>query len=86
MLKTAAPGAAPEAKEALRQGKLPREARLRLVSGEREYAWHFKGDTLGLANLSILSRSDTPAEINNLIQTGITRWSRLAKEKNIKVD
>jgi tripartite-type tricarboxylate transporter receptor subunit TctC len=39
-----------------------------------------------LANLSILSRSDTPAEINNLIQTGITRWSRLAKEKNIKVD
>ncbi|WP_437754804.1 hypothetical protein [Sorangium sp. So ce1389] len=57
VLKTAAPGAAPEAKEALRQGKLPREARLRLVSGEREYAWLFKGDTLGLANLSI------PAEL-----------------------
>ncbi len=39
-----------------------------------------------LANLSIVTRSDTPDEIVRLIDTGIARWSRLAKEKNIKVD
>jgi tripartite-type tricarboxylate transporter receptor subunit TctC len=39
-----------------------------------------------LSSLSIASRSDTPAEIKELIETGIVRWSKLAKEKNIKVD
>jgi hypothetical protein len=55
LLKTAIPGVAPEAREALRQGKLPREARLRLTSGEREYAWLFKADTLALSGLTIPS-------------------------------
>ena len=55
LLKTAVPGVAPEAREALRQGKLPREARLRLTSGEREYAWLFKADTLALHGLTIPS-------------------------------
>jgi tripartite-type tricarboxylate transporter receptor subunit TctC len=39
-----------------------------------------------LANLSIFQRSDSPAQISELIETGIARWSRLAKEKSIKVD
>jgi hypothetical protein len=55
LLKTAIPGVAPEAREALRQGKLPREGRLRLTSGEREYAWLFKADTLALSGLTIPS-------------------------------
>lgn len=57
VLKSAAPGAAPEAREALRQGKLPREARIRMITEDREYAWTFKADTLGLAALAL------PAEL-----------------------
>ena len=57
VLKSAAPGAAPEAREALRQGKLPREARIRMITEEREYAWTFKADTLGLSALAL------PAEL-----------------------
>ena len=55
---TAVPGVAPEAREALRQGKLPREARLRLTRGEHEYAWLFKTDTLSISTLAI------PAELD----------------------
>jgi hypothetical protein len=57
-ISTATPAAAPEAREALLQGKLPREARLRLVRGEHEYAWMFKADTLGISTLAI------PAELD----------------------
>ena len=57
VLKSGAPGAAPEAREALRQGKLPREARIRMITEEREYAWTFKADTLGLAGVTL------PAEL-----------------------
>jgi tripartite-type tricarboxylate transporter receptor subunit TctC len=39
-----------------------------------------------LSSLSIAERSDTPAEIRQMIDAGIVRWSKLAKEKNIKVD
>lgn len=39
-----------------------------------------------LSNLSIAERSDTPAQIRQLIASGIARWSKLAKEKNIKAD
>jgi tripartite-type tricarboxylate transporter receptor subunit TctC len=39
-----------------------------------------------LSSLSITSRSDTPGEIRQLIDEGIVRWRKLAKEKNIKVD
>lgn len=58
-LKSAAPAASPEAKEALRQGKLPREARLRMTSAGLEFAWVLKGDTLALASVSL------PAELKN---------------------
>lgn len=57
VLKSAAPGAAPESREALRQGKLPREARIRMITEEREFAWLFKADTLGLASVAL------PAEL-----------------------
>ncbi len=57
VLKSPAPGAAPEAREALRQGKLPREARIRMITEEREFAWLFKADTLGLAGVAL------PAEL-----------------------
>lgn len=59
LLKSAAPAASPEAKEALRQGKLPREARLRLTNGEREFAFMLKGDTLSLSSVAI------PAELKD---------------------
>jgi hypothetical protein len=57
VLKCGAPGGAPEAREALRQGKLPREARIRMISEDREFAWLFKADTLGLASVAL------PAEL-----------------------
>lgn len=59
LLKSNTPGALPEAREALRQGKLPREARMRLTMGEREYAWLWKADTLSLSTLSV------PAELDS---------------------
>jgi len=59
VLKSASPAASPEAKEALRQGKLPRDARLRMITGEREFAWMLRGDTLALASVSI------PVELKN---------------------
>lgn len=59
VLKSASPATSPEAKEALRQGKLPREAKLRLTNGEHEFAWVFRGDTLSLASVAI------PAELKD---------------------
>ena len=58
LLKAATPASLPEAREALRQGKLPREARLRLTQGEHEYAWLFKADTLAISTLAV------PAELD----------------------
>jgi hypothetical protein len=54
-LKGAAPSAAPEAREALRQGKLPTQARVRFSRGELEYAFLFNADTLGLSAVKIPS-------------------------------
>ncbi|MCC6551758.1 MAG: hypothetical protein IT372_01895, partial [Polyangiaceae bacterium] len=55
-LKGAAPSAAPEAHEALRQGKLPTHARVRVRRGELEYAFLFNADTLGLSGVNIPSQ------------------------------
>lgn len=67
LLKTATPGSAPEAREALRQGKLPREARVRLTSGEHEYGFLFKADALSIGTLSIPAeldiKKDEPQEV-----------------------
>lgn len=59
VLKSAAPADGPEAKEALRQGKLPREARLRMTTGEHEFAWVLRADTLSLGSVTI------PAELES---------------------
>ena len=52
-LKGAAPSADPEAHQALRQGKLPSQARLRVTAGELEYAFAFNADTLGVSSVKI---------------------------------
>ena len=52
-LKGVAPSGDPEAHQALRQGKLPVQARLRLSAGELEYAFTFNADTLGMAAVKI---------------------------------
>ncbi|HVK68564.1 MAG TPA: hypothetical protein VM694_29095 [Polyangium sp.] len=65
-LKGAIPASSPEAKEALRQGKLPKEAKMRLVHGEREYAWTLKADSLALSGLKLptqLKKNDEKHEV-----------------------
>lgn len=65
-LKGAIPASSPEAKEALRQGKLPREAKMRLVRGDREFVWTLKADTLGLSGLKLptqLKKDDEKHEV-----------------------
>ncbi|HEU4406763.1 MAG TPA: hypothetical protein VFS43_15965 [Polyangiaceae bacterium] len=52
-LKGVNPSATSEAREALRQGKLPTVARARLRKGERDFAFVFNADTLGLASLKL---------------------------------
>lgn len=43
----------PEAKQALRQGKLPREARLHAMLDENEYTWAMKADALAIGGLKV---------------------------------
>lgn len=65
-LKGAIPASSPEAKEALRQGKLPKEAKMRAVRGEREFVWTLKADTLGLSGLKLptqLKKTDEKHEV-----------------------
>jgi hypothetical protein len=52
-VKGSTPGLAPEAKQALRQGKLPTDTRLRMVLGELELSWRMKADELSVASLKI---------------------------------
>jgi hypothetical protein len=54
-LKGATPSAAPEAREALRQGKLPTQARLRLSRGELEFGFVWSAAALSLAAVKIPS-------------------------------
>lgn len=56
-VKSSTPGSTPEAKQALRQGKLPTETRLHLVLGALEYTWKIKADDLAVATLKV------PAEL-----------------------
>lgn len=52
-LKSAMPSASPEAKEALRQGKLPVKAKLRVNRGTQSWGFILDADTLGLASVRI---------------------------------
>jgi hypothetical protein len=54
-LKGSAPSAAPEAHEALRQGKLPTQARVRISRGELEYAFLFTADKFALSAVKLPS-------------------------------
>jgi hypothetical protein len=54
-LKGTAPSADPEAKQALRQGKLPAQARLRVTAGELAYTFTFLADALAIAAVKIPS-------------------------------
>jgi len=53
LVKCAAPAQAAESKEALRRGKLPKEARIRLHRGGMEHAFTLKADTLALTGVSL---------------------------------
>lgn len=52
-LKGAAPSTSPEAREALRQGKLPTSARLGLRRGELTFGFSFKSDDLSLGAVKL---------------------------------
>ncbi|MEI8258273.1 MAG: hypothetical protein WCJ30_21560, partial [Deltaproteobacteria bacterium] len=52
-LKGAIPSSQPEAAEALRQGKLPTQARLRVIKDGLEYALGFTADGLTLSSVRI---------------------------------
>ncbi len=57
-IKSAMPAATPEAKQALRQGKLPKQARIRAILGDHEMSWVMKADELAIGALKI------PTELN----------------------
>lgn len=64
-IKSAMPAATPEAKQALRQGKLPKQARMRAVIEEHEFSWVLKADALAIGSLKIpaeLKAKDEPYE------------------------
>ncbi len=52
-LKSAIPSASPEAKEALRQGKLPVKAKVRVNRGTQSWGFLLDADTLGIASVQI---------------------------------
>ncbi|AKT43716.1 hypothetical protein [Chondromyces crocatus] len=52
-LKGAIPSAAPEAREALRQGKLPTQARMRIERGELTFTFVLQSDSLALSGVRI---------------------------------
>lgn len=66
LLKSATPSSSPEAKQALRQGKLPREARLRIVLGDREYGCLYKADTLALSSVALPTELGKKDEVHEV--------------------
>lgn len=52
-LKASTPSLTPEAKEALRQGKLPTKAKIRVDRGEQSWSFLFDADTLSMSGVSI---------------------------------
>lgn len=57
-VKSPIPGATPEAKQALRQGKLPTATRMRAVLGGAEFSWSFKADELAVGGLKVPATLD----------------------------
>lgn len=61
VLKGASPTFTPEAREALRQGKLPTQAKLRIVYDEKEFQFTLKASELKLSGIklpALMTRSD----------------------------
>lgn len=56
-VKSGMPAATPEAKQALRQGKLPKQARLHAIVDDHEFTWALKADELAIGALKV------PAEL-----------------------
>lgn len=52
-IKCPMPAAAPEAKQALQQGKLPKQARVHAILDEHEFAWVMKAEELAIGSLKI---------------------------------
>lgn len=52
-IKSPAAAAAPEAKQALQQGKLPQQARLHAIVGDHEFTWVMKAEELAIGALKI---------------------------------
>lgn len=58
-VKSGMPAATPEAKQALRQGKLPKQARLHAIVDDHEFTWAMKADDLAVGALKV------PAELKS---------------------
>ena len=52
-LKAGAPSATPEAKEALRQGKLPTKAKMRISRGPQSWSFVFDADSLSVSGVKV---------------------------------
>ncbi len=52
-LKSETPSASPEAKEALRQGKLPTKAKVRIARGPQTWTFALSADTLSISGVKI---------------------------------
>lgn len=52
-LKAGAPSTTPEAKEALRQGKLPTKAKMRITRGPQSWSFVFDADTLSVSGVKV---------------------------------
>ncbi|MFK7991228.1 MAG: hypothetical protein AB8I08_34750 [Sandaracinaceae bacterium] len=69
-LKAGMPSATPEAKEALRQGKMPTKAKMRITRGPQTWGFLFQADTLSVAGVSVpaLITEDTDERFYERIQ------------------
>jgi hypothetical protein len=52
-IKSGMPATTPEAKQALRQGKLPKQARMHAVVDDHEFCWVLKADELAVGALKV---------------------------------
>ncbi|MBO6934068.1 MAG: hypothetical protein JJ863_03810 [Deltaproteobacteria bacterium] len=52
-LKAGAPSTTPEAKEALRQGKLPTKAKMRITRGPQSWSFVFDADSLSVSGVKV---------------------------------
>ncbi len=61
------PGLAPEAKQGLRQGKLPTVAKLRAVVDEHEFEWTMKADDLSISGLKVPAQLKAKEDVHEAL-------------------